>query len=133
MRLAALLFGLAVVLVSASATLRPDWPLDRVVGALPGGDLTGHFLLVGGSAFLATLGFGPGEQPSWRRLLLPALAVTLFATADEISQIYLEERDFSWTDLAANYAGVLVFSAVAIAWLRWRGSSRSDGEDPAAP
>ena len=132
MRLAALLFGLAVVLVSAAATLRPDWPLDWIVGHLPGGDVTGHFLLVGGSAFLATLGFGPGDEPGWRRLLLPALAVTLFATADEISQIYLDARDFSWSDLAANYAGILVFSAVAIAWLRWRAGRPDEDERPIA-
>lgn len=120
------------MLTSAVASLLPDWPLDRIVSALPGGDVTGHFLLVGGSAFLATLGFGPGSEPSWRRLLVPALAVTLFATADEISQIYLEERDFSWTDLAANYAGILFFSTIAIGWLRWRGPKTED-EEPTGP
>jgi VanZ family protein len=131
--LAALLFGLAVVLTSAIASLRPEWPLHRIVAALPGGDLTGHFLLVGGSAFLATLGFGPSAEQGWTRLVLPALAVTIFATADEISQIYLAERDFAWTDLAANYAGILFFSALAIAWLRWGSRPRAEGEDPAAP
>ena len=120
MRLAALLFGLAAVLVSAVASLRPDWPLGRIVGALPGGDLTGHFLLVGGSAFLATLGFAPGDGTRNDRLLLPALAVLAFATIDEFSQIYLAEREFSWSDLAANYAGIAVFSALAIALLRLR-------------
>ncbi len=89
----------------------------EVVHRLPAGDKLLHFGLMGLLALLANFAF-PRARLVVRelRLTLPTLVVLIVATLEEWSQVYLAARTFSWRDLLANYAGILLFGWLA----RWR-------------
>jgi hypothetical protein len=120
MRLFALASVLFVASVTLTATFAPRSPLLRLVERLPGDDTTAHFLLLGVTAFALTLAFTrPGLQLHWRQLV-PAGLLLLAATADELSQLAIRSRSFALGDLGANYAGIVVFTSLALAWRRAR-------------
>jgi VanZ family protein len=105
-----LLAGAFVVWVIYSA----DGPgLPRFIALLydyPNGDKLGHFLLMGGLAFLLTL-------PLSRRYQLPGLGfLAVLIAIEEFSQRFFNNRHPSWSDLACSLAGVVVFGGLAL-WL----------------
>jgi VanZ family protein len=130
MRWLALAFGAFVLGISvlASTGLRGD--IARLAAGVPGGDVTGHFLLMGLLAFFVVLGFSR-VRVARRRLgvLGSALIVSALVTLDELAQLLLPARRFSLVDLAASYAGIVVFTLLA--WLivarlrRFRSNSAS--------
>lgn len=82
--------------------------------ALPGGDKLGHFLILGGFAFVlnhslryrtASLGGKP--------VLLGSLIVLLLAVAEETSQLFIPGRTFDLLDLAADALGILLLGRLA--------------------
>jgi VanZ family protein len=84
------------------------------IQALPGGDKLGHFLILGGFAFVlnhalrcrtVTLGGKP--------LLLGNLVVLLLATAEETSQLFIPSRTFDLLDLAADALGIWLVGRLA--------------------
>ena len=125
---AALAAVLVVGGISTMATLGIGQSILDRVRSVPGGDLAAHFLLIGGMSFVATLAFVGGDrrrQPrQWRRIVLVLVVLVSF---DEFLQIVLPRRTFSLRDLAANYAGILVF-AVAALLLRRRAASKAPVE-----
>jgi polysaccharide biosynthesis protein VpsQ len=84
------------------------------VSSIPGGDKTGHFLLMGILSFLATLTMAP-RRFKMGRLTLPlgSVCVAIVVTMEEFSQIFIRSRGFSWGDLAADYCGIICFGIVA--------------------
>ncbi len=89
-------------------------PVSRWLHHIPWGDKLGHFLLMGGLAFLLNLSFGLRRwRPYQLDLLLGSLLVALAATAEEISQYWLANRRFDPWDLAADLAGILCFDLLA--------------------
>lgn len=89
-------------------------PVGRWLRHIPWGDKLGHFLLMGGLAFLLNLSF---DLRRWRPyqldLLLGSLIVAVAATAEEISQHWLANRRFDPWDLAADMTGILTFDLLA--------------------
>ncbi|TKB47318.1 trypsin [Ferrimonas sediminicola] len=85
----------------------------QLVRALPYGDKLGHFCLYG----LLTLGANlVSGGRVWRcgslRIYWGATAVGLLASLEELSQAWFPSRTLDITDLAADLAGILLFSLV---------------------
>ena len=110
----AILYTAAVVSVSVLASARYSREIATLMDRLPGRDVTGHFVLTGVLAFLVALGFELARFRG-RRLGIPgALAVVAVGvTLDEVAQIWLPVRAFSWVDLGGSYAGIVAFGALA--------------------
>jgi hypothetical protein len=84
------------------------------VGTHPGTDKIGHFLLIGGMAFLLNIALGLREV---RGLGMPWLVGSLIVgavfTIEEISQIWIPSRSFDLLDLAGDFGGILFFGWLA--------------------
>ncbi len=91
--------------------------LTAYVNQIPGRDKTGHFVLMGVFAVLVTSSI-PDHRLRLGSLAVPASIplVLVAATLEELSQLWLEHRRFSYTDLLSSYAGILVFTALAAAF-----------------
>jgi hypothetical protein len=108
------LFLLAVI-YAANRGLGPH--LFGFIYTMPGGDKLGHFLLIGTLAFLANLSFGaPRVRLGSLSLLAPSVVVGSLVTLEEASQLLFPARTFSLTDLACDFAGILLFGRLA-AWI----------------
>jgi ribosomal protein S18 acetylase RimI-like enzyme len=110
------LWMLALFLLSALATTRPI-ALLRWTPYLPGRDKTGHFLLMGGFAGAAVLGFA-GRRLGTRRVsseTIVALVVVLVAIEEGV-QYWLPRRSFSLEDLLWSLLGVVCFGGIAALW-----------------
>lgn len=88
--------------------------LLNFIGNIPYGDTLGHFFLMGTLSFLVnlvlqakTVGFGK------LRYLLGSLLVAVIVTIEEFSQLFIRGRTFDWTDLAADFVGILIFGELA--------------------
>jgi hypothetical protein len=108
---AAFILGLAAVALIITAADR-GWMATWFyrINQFPFGDKAGHFVLIGGLAFL--LNYALKHRPTpWRplgrRVLWGSLIVGVLITLEEISQIWIRSRTFSLGDLAANYAGIV--------------------------
>lgn len=84
------------------------------VGNIPYGDKLGHFFLMGIFSFLInlvlkakTVGFGKF------RYLLGSLIVAVVVTLEECSQIFIRGRSFDLSDLAADFAGIIILGELA--------------------
>ncbi len=96
-----------VVLIIWLADHRDTQSIFSWVQVLPGGDKLGHFLILGGFAFVlnhalrcrtVTLGGKP--------VLLGSLVVLALAAAEETSQLVIPGRTFDLFDLAADALGI---------------------------
>ncbi|MBZ0111438.1 MAG: hypothetical protein K8J08_03175 [Thermoanaerobaculia bacterium] len=129
-KILALLFGLVVASISLAASL--GWGNRYLVKLhqIPGGDLAGHFLLVGGLSLVATLAFVDRQsvrpRRDWYRVMVVLGALL---TLDELLQSFLPLRSFSLRDLGANYLGITLFSAFGWIWIgrSWRGTGQKAG------
>ncbi len=122
-RLALLAIGVAVLTSGAATLISPGW--FRLVHLLPGGDKTGHFIIMGTVSFLVTLAFASARIRG-RRVELGAMGCILMVgavvTVDEFLQLLFPTRSFSLGDLLANRLGILSFGAAA--WLVLRARAR---------
>lgn len=95
------------------------WPRLNPPGAQAGSDKLAHFVaffLWTGLAIAAGL-FGPWNAR--RNVLLATLLALAYGTIDETSQLVPAfDRQFSLFDMAANAAGVLAASALALMVIR---------------
>ena len=89
-------------------------PVYRFITAYPGSDKAGHFVLIGGMAFLLNLSL---DLRSVRLLgwgwLLGGVVVGVACTLEEVSQIWIPGRTFDLLDLAGDYAGIVFFGWLA--------------------
>jgi len=127
----ALITGIAVVYVLAlsafviAADLGLMRPVMLWVGKIPWGDKLAHFLLVGTLSLLVNLASGAATLSLGRvRVLIGSLALVVLATLEESTQLAVRFRTFSFSDLAANYLGIIVFGQVAARLVR--GRNRAD-------
>lgn len=81
---------------------------------LPYEDKIAHFFLVGALAFLLNLSLSLSQITIGRfRVLTGSLLLLVFVTFEEGSQAWFPSRSLSWSDLLANYAGILCFGWAA--------------------
>jgi polysaccharide biosynthesis protein VpsQ len=70
------------------------------------GDRIGHFVLFGLLSFLLRVAFPiPTIRALKREIPVFTLVLVVFIITEEISQIFIPARTFSWGDLAASLAG----------------------------
>lgn len=94
----------------------------RFIGAYPGSDKIGHFILIGASAGLLNLALGRRTVRFFGRgWLLGSVSLVIFCTLEEISQHGLPARSFDLLDLAGDYAGIFCFGSLAKRIAHWRG------------
>lgn len=86
----------------------------------PNGDKAGHFLLFGLLAFLVNTGLA-GRQVSLlnKRYLLGSVILTAIVTVEEFLQLFNEQRNFSFFDLAGAYLGIFIAGAVFSRIMKW--------------
>ncbi|MGL6314537.1 hypothetical protein [Vibrio sp. WXL103] len=73
-----------------------------------GGDLVLHFVATGVVTLFVYSAFAHRRFKLGNYAFNPALAVLVVVfTGDELLQLFSDLRDFSWLDLAGNYAGVI--------------------------
>ncbi len=117
----------AVVASSIIASLGFGPQLFGFVNRIPGGDLTGHFLLMGLLSFAVNLRFSRNRLRGRRLGVLGCTGLVLAAvTLEELTQKWIPARSFSMADLVASYTGVLTWGALA-ALLLWRGQRANMG------
>lgn len=88
--------------------------LLRFSGGIPYFDKIAHFFLMGGFSFAVNLLLKAKDLALWKfRFLLGTLIVLLIVTVEEVSQIFVLGRSFDLGDLAADYAGILIFGELA--------------------
>ena len=113
-RWATLVAALALIAIVVAAD-RETLPLllQRVYN-YPAGDKAGHFVLFGGLAFLATLGFGRRARPvAGMSVRVSTLVIVALVTLEEASQAWFPGRTASVLDLLASYAGIAAGVAAA--------------------
>jgi VanZ family protein len=107
-----ILFILLIILI-ADLGLGPE--LFFFLPYIPGGDTTGHFVLIGLLAFLVNMTLRAAHVTvAGASLLKGSVIITIIVTLEEFSQLFLDNRGFSLVDLAADYAGILLFGWLAI-------------------
>ena len=112
---------LGVAIISLVASTSYGLILARLVQQIPGGDKTGHFVLMGIVSFVTVVAaIRLGTRSPRANVMIGFILVGVFATLDEVLQLVLPRRTFSLSDLSASYAGVVVFGALAWALVRSR-------------
>lgn len=117
------LYTAMVVLIGAGAYAGV---LPTQMRALPHYDLVMHLVLIGGVAFFADGALG--HRPLWRGLgSLGGAAVLAVAGIEEWAQRFSPRRSSSWSDFAADAAGVILFVWAA---RRIGGAARREALEP---
>ncbi len=112
--LAALGWLVMVAIIVFCADRRLFGAFFVLVNSYPGMDKVGHFILMGGMAFVFNVAFNLRTWPFLgRRWLLASPLVALVVTAEEFSQRWIPSRTFDLLDLTADYAGILFFGWLA--------------------
>jgi VanZ family protein len=106
-----ILFVIGVVLV---ADVGLGSTLFVFLDHVPGGDKTGHFVLIGMVSFLVNMSLSAARTRVFSvHVLKGSLIVAVIVTLEEFSQLFLRNRGFSLIDLAADYAGIILFGQLA--------------------
>ncbi len=80
------------------------------IRAIPGADKAGHFVLMGGLAFVVNLACGLRTFTALKRSwLLGSAIVAVIVLLEEISQAWVPSRTFDLRDLAFDFLGILFF------------------------
>jgi len=116
MKLLSIAFGVFILAVILLADLGRLPGGIRVVYDFPYGDKVGHFILYGVLALLIDLTFFRA-LPRHSVLVIAfvtGLTLALLIGLEELSQRFLVSRTYDFLDLTASYAGVAMFSWVAV-------------------
>lgn len=97
--------GIAAIIVLAELGLVQD--IFRNIYNFKFGDVVGHLLLFGGLSFILHLAF-PITRNKRFPILKGCLFLALFVTLEEVSQIWISSRSFSFLDLTADYLGIFL-------------------------
>lgn len=89
--------------------------LFLIIRSVPGGDKSGHFLLMGMLSFLLNTSLRcRAVDVRTRHVLLGSVIVSIAVTLEEVSQIFIQYRSFDLVDLLFDYLGIWVFGKVAL-------------------
>ena len=115
--------GWGAILTVLAITVLASSPYSAILSAgtdhLPGGDKTGHVLIMGALAALCVLAFA-GRRLRGRTLRATTILaiVGLAVTVDEFVQAAVPSRTFDWADLGASLVGVLIIGGGAALSMR---------------
>ena len=113
-------FILVLILIVVIANLGLGSTYFPFIYRIPGLDKIGHFFLMGVLSFLINLLLKAKKiQLSSLDFLLGSLVVFLVVTFEELSQLFLIYRAFSWLDLVFDLGGIFLGGQLA-AWLKKR-------------
>lgn len=88
----------------------------RLIGQVAYGDKLMHGLLFGLMSWALNYGLDfkaiPLTKPFTLNLQIGAILVLIFATLEEISQLFIISRTFDVGDLVADFVGVVLFSLI---------------------
>ena len=99
---------LAVIIYLADT--KSTQSLLNFVGNIPYGDKLGHFFLMGIISVLVNWCFN-FKRIGW--ILLGSLIVFVIVTIEEISQIFIRGRSFDWSDVIADFLGIVILGELA--------------------
>jgi polysaccharide biosynthesis protein VpsQ len=113
-KILAALYILVLAGIVVLADIKETQYLFRPVRRLPYGDKIGHFLLMGMFSLVVNLVLKARTVRVWKlKYPLGSLIVLAIVTTEEFSQIFVRGRSFDLTDLAADWAGIIVFGEIA--------------------
>ena len=111
-------FIIALFLIVVIANLGLGSTYFPFIYSIPGLDKIGHFFLMGVLSFLINFLLKTKKiRLLSLDILLGSLVVVLVVTLEELSQIFLVYRAFSWLDLVFDLGGVVLGGQVAV-WLK---------------
>lgn len=121
----AVLYTLFIVLIIVAADLGRI-STRRILAVWPWFDKLGHFLLMGGLAFVINAALG-ARRYRWLgfRWLVGSVWLMVFVALEEISQLWLPGRAFELQDLVADFAGIVFFGWIACWWVERRGRAEA--------
>lgn len=108
-------FILILILIVVIANLGQGPVYFPFIYAVPGLDKVGHLLLTGTLSFLVNILLKTDKTNFLSiKILKGSLIIVLVVTLEELSQIFLSYRAFSWLDLAFDLGGILLGGRLAI-------------------
>jgi len=111
------LFILVLILIVITANLGLGYEYFPFMYTIPGLDKVGHFFLMGVLSILVNLLFKAEKTRLVSQdFLIGSLVVVLVVTLEELSQLFLIHRAFSWLDLAFDLGGIFLGGRLA-SWL----------------
>ncbi len=113
-------FILVLILIVVIANLGLGSTYFPFIYSIPGLDKIGHFFLMGVLSFLVNFLLKAKKvQILSFSFLLGSLVVILVVALEELSQLFLIYRAFSWLDLVFDLGGIFLGGQLA-AWLKKR-------------
>ena len=111
------LFIIALILIVLIANFGLGPAYFPFIFTIPGLDKIGHFFLMGVLSLLVNLLFKAKKTHLFsQNFLIGSLLVILIVTLEELSQLFLIYRAFSWLDLAFDLGGIFLGGRLA-SWL----------------
>ena len=110
-----ILFALSLFVLIVLADLGKLRFLLWLLNRFPYGDKIVHFFLIGALSFLVNrtaMQLFPRQSPKRVSIIVTLFLLAVF-TVEEISQAPIAGRDASFSDMAANYAGIVTFALLA--------------------
>ncbi len=109
-----ILYSLLILIILLLANFGLLAPITSTLHFIPYSDKIVHFLLIGTLALVVNYAMQCavwhfGQVPIFKGSVIIAVLVTL----EEFSQYFQPNRTFDLADLAANYAGIIVFSLLS--------------------
>lgn len=108
------LFALFIIVVIVFADLGWGNQYFILIRKIPNGDKIGHFFLVGILAFFVNLSLSCKTiQFHSVSMFKGSLILGILFTLEEISQLFVSNRTFSFLDLFFDYLGIVCFGNLA--------------------
>jgi VanZ family protein len=114
MRSMVLLYALMVLAIVVIADLGALGPWVQGLRAIPFGDKVAHLALAAGLGFGAASMRGPRLRVGALSISWATPFVVVVATLEELSQQFIPSRSYDLADLAADFVGIAVGTALAI-------------------
>lgn len=115
MKIFAYLFIVLVIFIMLSATFQWENPIMGLIKGFKYGDKFAHLILIGILAYCINylLKFKTIKRFN-QNLLVGTIAITVFITLEELSQIWISTRTFDLMDLSANYVGIAIATLIIV-------------------
>lgn len=116
-RILKILAGIYIVFLAsiiALSDIKETQYLFKTIRRIPFADKFGHLILMGLFALVLNVLLNFRQIQVWKSYsFLGSLIVLVLITIEEVSQIFVPNRDFDLMDLLTNYLGVFLFGILA--------------------